>query len=395
MRLLTNKITRIPARLPGMMLMWTLLWLLMAAGCDTIHVDLVDTSKVTSVKLVFEDNDETWLVGEKRTLTVEVKPGTAVIGECKVFVSNEALLCVSPTEVDNEFTVEAMEGGRKSGEVYASIWAEVDGVKSDVAEFCLIDKRPVPKAPEFKLYIAGITSPGSKTAVGSVIKTEYDAGYMITFELEDKTLNESTRSVLSIEDTEIATLTPMQKNIWQIKSVKPGETKLELSIEDGDGNSFSFEYIYVAFGHIWMDADFFVPFASAGYELPDYVFESCMAHITLVTEIKANIEDGSAAVISKTVETSIYAPIDDEDNIMMQDCSEAINAITSRYALDGKGNKCYYRPKEAHMSFVFSLDNPYIIIDRMTDDRNRSESKYSDIVIYASFQQEGVAQYNE
>lgn len=395
MKLLTNKITRIPARLPGIMLMWTLLWLLMAAGCDTIHVDLVDTSKVTGVKLVFEDNDETWLVGEKRTLTVEVKPGTAVIGECKVFVSDEALLSVSPTEVDNEFTVEAMEGGRKSGEVYAGIWAEVDGVKSDVAEFCLIDKRPVPKAPEFKLYIAGISSPGSKTAVGSVIKTEYDAGYMITFELEDKTLNESTSSVLSIEDTEIATLTPMQKNIWQIKSVKPGETKLELSIEDGDGNSFAFEYIYVVFGHIWMDADFFVPFASAGYELPDYVFESSMAHITLVTEIKANIEDGSAAVISKTVETSIYAPIDDEDNIMMQNCSEAINAITSRYALDSKGNKCYYRPKEAHMSFVFSLDNPYIIIDRMTDDRNRSESKYSDIVIYASFQQEGVAQYNE
>lgn len=367
---------------------------LLAQSCDRRPIIVEDLSKVREVKLNVDTNADPWLAGESRRFRIEVMPETAMATDFEMHVSDESLLEVSKGAASNEFIVTAIAGGTKLGETYASVFASVGGVESPKQEYCLIDKRPKPTAPEFTLSYADAAKPGKKQSISSVMKTYCLHHYSLTIDFADKKGTDDITVQIDGLDKEIAKIERTGSRTWMVSALKPGKTQLSLNVADGKGNEFTFEYTLVSYGHITLDAEFFTPAGYGGYNLRDYPYESTMAHIHINAFILANIHDLSARAITKEKDFNFYVPIDDEDNNMMLDCRDILEEIYCNYAYDAKGQRVPYHPVEARLTYVFTLDNPYIIIDDVTDDLDRDEQKYSDVSIIAFFQQEGIETFD-
>lgn len=370
--------------------LFTCMILSILTSCNPSPIVIEDLSQVQEVKLIVDSETDPWLAGISKHFYVNIFPETAIGKEFTLRCSNPDALEIVPGIASNEFIATAITGGSTYGEMNIDVWGEVDGIQSKKISFNLIDKRPKPKAPSFTLSLANAAAPNSKTQIESYMITDCGSDYAITFDLEDKSQFDKVSVDFSNSCPEVVSLKKTSNKSWMAKSLIPGKANLTMSITDGDGNEFTFDFIYVSYGHISLDAEFCAPFGLGGFYLDEYPYESTMANIHVNTYIISNIYDLSADVITKTVVTDVYTPIDDEDNNMIIDCKDVIDEISSHYAKDSHGQNAPYHPVEVRLSFVITLDNPFIIIDKITDDTDRKENKYSDISIIAILQQEGV-----
>lgn len=246
-------------------------------------------------------------------------------------------------------------------------------------------------APDVTISYAETSQPGKTVVVDSTLITVPGKNYILSADIP-AAAGSGYQFSLSSDDEKIACIESMGAGNWIVSSGVPGETFLRLTVTDADGNEFKYEYVFAVFGHIKLDAEFSTPFGVGGFEVYDYPYETCNARVHLDVTLMCNVHDLSADPLTRTVSVDTTVAMDD-DNSMILKCQEVINEIYSNMWRDKSGQLVPYHPVEARMNFVFNLDNPFIIIDDVTDDTDRDEQKYSDTAIVATWKQTGVKTY--
>lgn len=198
-------------------------------------------------------------------------------------------------------------------------------------------------------------------------------------------------------DESVAYVEPVQNGTWNLCADAPGKTVLTLVVEN-DSEVYRYEYEFVVFGHIMLDAEFDHSYATAGFKVVDYGFEPVTAEVTVDMQFYGwPGNDRSNMVYADPVswrdEVELY---EETDWSGLVDVEPALNQLYSMAPItDKKGDKLWYGPHGVTMEFVFKLSSPYIIIDGILDDADWGEPDYINFKIEADFVQEGVYQLPE
>ena len=198
-------------------------------------------------------------------------------------------------------------------------------------------------------------------------------------------------------DDSVAYVEPVQNGTWNLCADAPGKAVLTLVVEN-DSEVYRYEYEFVVFGHIMLDAEFNHSYGTAGFRVIDYGFETVTAEVTVDMQFYSwPGNDRSNMVYADPVswrdEVELYEAADWSGLV---DVEPALNQLYSMAPItDKNGDKQWYGPHGVTMEFVFKLSSPYIIIDGILDDADWGEPDYINFKIEADFVQEGVYQLPE
>lgn len=204
-------------------------------------------------------------------------------------------------------------------------------------------------------------------------------------------------SRIESSDESVAYVEPVQNGTWNLCADAPGKTVLTLVV-DSDSEVYRYEYEFVVFGHIMLDAEFDHSYGTAGFRVIDYGFEPVTAEVTVDMQFYGwPGNDRSNMVYADPVswrdEVELY---EEADWSRLVDVEPALNQLYSMAPINDKnGNKLWYGPHGVTMEFVFKLSSPYIIIDGILDDADWGEPDYINFKIEADFVQGGVYQLPE
>ncbi len=255
----------------------------------------------------------------------------------------------------------------------------------------LEDNRETPIAPEYTLEIADITRPSSKTDLRTIEKLDYGHEYTLALYSENK----DAVFIIEIADSSVVDIESTSDISWKISGIKPGQTDMVLYIRDCENNEFEIKHTLVVYGHITLEAEYFSPASLGGFSVVDNPFDNLKGRISLSAFLVGNTYRMDQEVETReTQSVNVHSNINDRNNSSILDASEQasdIRSIKVRY----DNETVYYNVVEARLVFVFTLDDPYIIIDDIVDDLDRDEQKYSDCAILATFQQEGLREFSE
>ena len=204
-------------------------------------------------------------------------------------------------------------------------------------------------------------------------------------------------SRIESSDESVAYVEPVQNGTWNLCADAPGKTVLTLVVEN-DSEVYRYEYEFVVFGHIMLDAEFDHSYATAGFKVVDYGFEPVTAEVTVDMQFYGwPGNDRSNMVYADPVRWSDEVELYEEaDWSGLVDVEPALNQLYSMAPFtDKNGDKLWYGPHGVTMEFVFKLSSPYIIIDGILDDADWGEPDYINFKIETDFVQEGVYQLPE
>ena len=248
-------------------------------------------------------------------------------------------------------------------------------------------------APEVKLEITD----AENMNVTEVYSDIYAAEVNDVFVLSLARSRDGFTSRIESSDESVAYVEPVQNGTWNLCADAPGKTMLTLVVEN-DSEVYRYEYEFVVFGHIMLDAEFDHSYATAGFKVVDYGFEPVTAEVTVDMQFYGwSGNDRSNMVYADPVswrdEVELY---EEADWSGLVDVEPALNQLYSMAPItDKNGDKLWYGPHGVTMEFVFKLSSPYIIIDGILDDADWGEPDYINFKIEADFVQEGVYQLPE
>lgn len=248
-------------------------------------------------------------------------------------------------------------------------------------------------APEVKLEITD----AENMNVTEVYSDIYAAEVNDVFVLSLACSRDGFTSRIESSDESVAYVEPVQNGTWNLCADAPGKTVLTLVV-DSDSEVYRYEYEFVVFGHIMLDAEFDHSYGTAGFRVIDYGFEPVTAEVTVDMQFygwpgndRSNMV--YADLVSWRDEVELY---EEADWSGLVDVEPALNQLYSMAPINDKNcNKLWYGPHGVTMEFVFKLSSPYIIIDGILDDADWGEPDYINFKIEADFVQEGVYQLPE
>ena len=248
-------------------------------------------------------------------------------------------------------------------------------------------------APEIKLEITSAENMNVTQAYSDIYAAEVNDVFVLSLACS----RDGFTSRIESSDESVAYVEPVQNGTWNLCADAPGKTVLTLVV-DNDSEVYRYEYEFVVFGHIMLDAEFDHSYGTAGFRVIDYGFEPVTAEVTVDMQFYGwPGNDRSNMVYADPVswrdEVELY---EEADWSGLVDVEPALNQLYSMAPINDKnGNKLWYGPHGVTMEFVFKLSSPYIIIDGILDDADWGEPDYINFKIEADFVQEGVYQLPE
>ena len=248
-------------------------------------------------------------------------------------------------------------------------------------------------APEIKLEITSAENMNVTEAYSDIYAAEVNDVFVLSLACS----RDGFTSRIESSDESVAYVEPVQNGTWNLCADAPGKTVLTLVV-DNDSEVYRYEYEFVVFGHIMLDAEFDHSYGTAGFRVIDYGFEPVTAEVTVDMQFYGwPGNDRSNMVYADPVswrdEVELY---EDADWSGLVDVEPALNQLYSMAPINDKnGNKLWYGPHGVTMEFVLKLSSPYFIIDGILDDADWGDPDYINFKIEADFVQEGVYQLPE
>lgn len=248
-------------------------------------------------------------------------------------------------------------------------------------------------APEIKLEITSAENMNVTEAYSDIYAAEVNDVFVLSLACSRNGFT----SRIESSDESVAYVEPVQNGTWNLCADAPGKTVLTLVV-DSDSEVYRYEYEFVVFGHIMLDAEFDHSYGTAGFRVVDYGFEPVTAEVTVDMQFygwpgndRGNMVYADPVRWSDEVE--LYEEVDWSGLV---DVEPALNQLYSMAPINDKnGNKLWYGPHGVTMELVFKLSSPYIIIDGILDDADWGEPDYINFKIEADLVQEGVYQLPE
>ena len=199
-------------------------------------------------------------------------------------------------------------------------------------------------------------------------------------------------SRIESSDESVAFVEAVGDGNWNLCADAPGKAVLTLVVEN-DSEVYRYEYEFVVFGHIMLDAEFDHSYGTAGFRVIDYDFAPVMAEVSIDMDFYGwpGNDRGKIVYADHVVWSDEVELCEDADWSGLVDVEPALNQLYSMAPItDKNGDKQWYGPHGVTMEFVFKLSSPYIIIDEILDDADWGEPDYINFKIEADFVQEGV-----
>ena len=248
-------------------------------------------------------------------------------------------------------------------------------------------------APEVKLEITNAENMNVTEVYSDIYAADVNDVYILSLECS----RDGFTSRIESSDESVAYVESVKDGNWNLCADAPGKAVLTLVVENGS-EVYRYEYDFVVFGHIMLDAEFNHSYGTAGFRVVDYGFEPVTAEVTVDMQFYGwPGNDRSNMVYADPVRWSDEVELDKEADFSgLVDVEPALNQLYSiAPVLDKNGEKLWYGPHGVTMEFVFKLSSPYIIIDGILEDADWGEPDYINFKIEADFVQEGVYQLPE
>lgn len=248
-------------------------------------------------------------------------------------------------------------------------------------------------APEVKLEITNAENMNVTEVYSDIYAADVNDVYILSLECS----RDRFTSRIESSDESVAFVEAVGDGNWNLCADAPGKAVLTLVVENGS-EVYRYEYEFVVFGHIMLDAEFNHSYGTAGFRVIDYGFETVTAEVTVDMQFYGwPGNDRSNMVYADPVswrdEVELYEAADWSGLV---DVEPALNQLYSMAPItDKNADKLWYGPHGVTMEFVFKLSSPYIIIDGILDDADWGEPDYINFKIEADFVQEGVYQLPE
>ena len=248
-------------------------------------------------------------------------------------------------------------------------------------------------APEVKLEITNAENMNVTEVYSDIYAADVNDVYILSLECS----RDRFTSRIESSDESVAFVEAVGDGNWNLCADAPGKAVLTLVVENGS-EVYRYEYEFVVFGHIMLDAEFNHSYGTAGFRVIDYGFETVTAEVTVDMQFYGwPGNDRSNMVYADPVswrdEVELY---EEADWSGLVDVEPALNQLYSMAPItDKNADKLWYGPHGVTMEFVFKLSSPYIIIDGILDDADWGEPDYINFKIEADFVQEGVYQLPE
>lgn len=248
-------------------------------------------------------------------------------------------------------------------------------------------------APEVKLEITDAENMNVTEVYSDIYAAEVNDVFVLSLECS----RDGFTSRIESSDESVAFVEAVGDGNWNLCADAPGKAVLTLVVEN-DTEVYRYEYEFVVFGHIMLDAEFDHSYGTAGFRVIDYDFAPVMAEVSIDMDFYGwpGNDRGKIVYADHVVWSDEVELCEDADWSGLVDVEPALNQLYSMAPItDKNGDKLWYGPHGVTMEFVFKLSSPYIIIDGILEDADWGEPDYINFKIEADFVQEGVYQLPE
>ena len=349
-------------------------------------LEVVDTSALQAVTISVDNPSETWDIGTVRTFVLGCEPSEAKVSGYDLISRKNGIFEIVRVEgTDNMFEVQAI------GEGNATLVAYADD-KQDSLTFSVVDNRPVPVAPDIAVYVKRLDVQSEMVELDEVYIAEDNGEYVINVSTDA----ENVQFKLTTSDEKIANIRWGEDGDWVISAEKPGKAEIGLKVTDADGNSFDYQYVFAVYGHIELNAEYDMLSGEGGFSLSDNIYQELTAKVYISAQVYGWPWNNTAEVVTlDAVPYTGMIPLNEmTDNRYLLDAKEVQNEIQSMKYWNGS-EWSNYNIHGVRLTFVISLSDPFVIIDDIKDDHDRSEPLYYDFLIEASLSQEGLESFEE
>lgn len=354
-------------------------------ACDRRPLEVTDTSALQAVTVSADNVSEVWDIGTVRTFVLGCKPsGAEVTGYNLVSRDDGIFEIVRADGADNVFDVLAV------GEGCTTLVASADG-KCDSLAFSVVDNRPEPVAPDLSVYVTRLDVASDTAELDEVYKAEDGGEYVVNVSTDAGNVSFE----LNTSDDSVAHIRWGENGGWVVSAEKPGKAELVLTATDGNGNRFDYQYVFAVYGHIGLNAEYDMLSGEGGFSLSGNIrYPELAADVYLSAQIYGWPWNNTEEVV--TLEAVPYkgtVALDAmTDNRYLLEAKEVQNEIQAMKYWNGS-EWSNYNIHGVRLTFVIRLSDPFVIIDDVTDDHDRSEPLYYDFLIEASLKQEGLESF--
>lgn len=366
------------------------------ASCDPRPLEVTDNSALKSITLQVNNDSPKWEFGEERIFTIKVNPGTAICERFALTVSNPEIVVIRDGELPNQFKVTADGEGKL---IVTGIAVGHDDDKqvlesSDFLEFTLEDHRVKPTRPLVSATAAPGTDLNAKKALAEDVAFVTDSGLELVLNVS----SDESRATYSLksEDAKIVSVEKTGSESWILHTTKPGRTWLTMAVTDGLGNLFEYRYLVYVFGHLDMSAEFIPLNGDAGFTVSEHSFSSLQAQVYMAGELfgwpwndASNVESIALPAYTGTLDISSQFVYDELMSYREQ--MDYLYGLSAGPSYD----PAPFTPHKAKLNYIVTLNDPYVIIDRLVDDSNLEEPRWWNFWTEGALQQNGVAKVEQ
>lgn len=355
-------------------------------SCSRKPLEVVDTSALRTVTMSVDNTSETWDIGTVRTFVLGCEPSEAEVSGYNLISRKDGIFKIVRVEgAYNVFEVQAI------GEGNATLVACADD-KQDSLTFSVVDNRPAPVAPDITVCVKRLDIQSEMVELDEVYIAEDNGEYVINVSADE----ENVQFELTTSDEKIASIRWGEDGDWVISAEKPGKAVIGLTVTDADGNSFDYQYVFAVYGHIEFNAEYDMLLGEGGLSLSENRYPELNADVYISAQIYGwpwNKTD-EIVTLDAIPYTGIVALDETTDNRYLLNAKEVQKEIQSMKYWNGS-EWSNYNIHGVRLTFVISLSDPFVIIDDIKDDHDRSEPLYYDFTIEASLSQEGLESFEE
>ena len=361
----------------------TLAVILCCIACDRREFEASDKSRLENISLEVSDTSGQWLIGTTRTFTIKCMPDYARVQEFKLECSDESIFKIIQGVSVNSFDVTAIKEGE------SIIYASADNKKVEKS-FSVYDNSIKKEDFEVKLFIQSFSGQSDKTEIPE--KSTLDAGGR--FYLSASSICETPAYDLASSNETVISTERYNNGSWVIYARTPGKCDLVLTVEDGLGNSFSYRYAVLVYGHINLTCTYDISEYTGGFIVEKHQYEIGNAEVLISGTVYGSPWNNDDNIVERNIVpvSGIYDMASGSRYPDIIDTNKESTEITEMYELDGT-EKIWYAIDGIQMDFIIKLDNPYIIIDDIIDDDSRDYPMYYNFMTRASLLQGGVASF--
>lgn len=129
--------------------------------------------------------------------------------------------------------------------------------------------------PEVKLEITDAENMNVTEVYSDIYAAEVNDVFVLSLECS----RDGFTSRIESSDESVAFVEAVGDGNWNLCADAPGKAVLTLVVEN-DTEVYRYEYEFVVFGHIMLDAEFDHSYGTAGFRVIDYGFEPMTAEVT-------------------------------------------------------------------------------------------------------------------